>query len=394
MNEVASPSARVGAVLAWAVTVALAAASLVLIALGPRAEDPADLFGGAGGVSFVLLSLAFGTVGAVIVLRVPGNVVGPIFLVTGLVTGTGIAAYQYANHTGAEGAVWLQTWATPPIAGLLGLSLLWFPDGRLPTARARLIAAVTVTGILVVALGDGLRPGHVDAPFAAVVNPTGLTGARGVTVAADSVGWLLMIAGVAGAAAVALRRLRDARGVERLQLKWVLATGTVVAAGATLLMATWFVWPHGALQGRMAVIGTGFALIPVVAGVAMLRYRLYDIDVVINRTLVYGALTLALGATYLGLVLAIGLAVGHSGFAVAVSTLAVAALFRPARERIQLFVDRRFYRGKYDAERTIERFAGRMRDAVELDALSDELRAVVGETVQPAHVSLWLRDRP
>ena len=320
MSEVASPSARVGAALAWAVTVALAAASLVLIVLGPRAEDPADLFGGAGGASFVLLSLAFATVGAVIALRVPGNVVGPIFLVTGVVTGAGIAAYQYANHTGAEGAVWLQTWATPPIAGLLGLSLLWFPDGRLPTARARRSAAVTVTGILVVALGDGLRPGHFDAPFAAVVNPTGLAGARGVTVAADSVGWLLMVAGVAGAAAVALRRLRDARGVERLQLKWVLATGTVVAA--------------------------------------------------------------------------IRAGVGHSGFAVAVSTLAGAALFRPARDRIQLLVDRRFYRGKYDAERTIEHFAGRMRDAIELDALTDELRSVVGETVQPAHVSLWLRNTP
>jgi amino acid transporter len=181
-------------------------------------------------------------------------------------------------------------------------------------------------------------------------------------------------------------RFRRSRGVERQQLKWV----TAAAALLLLLLPV-----SGETLGFAALL-LGFLVIAVAVAVAMLRYRLYDIDVVINRALVYGALTATLAAAYLAVVLLLQLALGplteDNGLAIAGSTLGVAALFRPARARIQHAVDRRFYRRKYDAAQTVERFGARLRDEVELDSLSAELRGVVAETMQPAHVSLWVRE--
>jgi hypothetical protein len=196
---------------------------------------------------------------------------------------------------------------------------------------------------------------------------------------------------------VAVRvRLRRSRGVERQQLKWVLAVTSAVGVVIVLDMGTWFIWPEGHLQERMAVMGVAFAAIPVAAGIAILRYRLYDIDLLINRALVYGALSGSLLALYGGSVLALSALLhsftGSSDFAVAGSTLAVVALFQPVRRRIQSAVDRRFYRRKYDAARTLDGFAVRLRDEIDLDALRTELIGAVGATVQPTHASLWLRD--
>jgi hypothetical protein len=294
--------------------------------------------------------------------------------------------------------MWLDDWLSDVWICLVGVWIpLLFPDGHLPSRAWRPVAwfgtAAFGLGVLTRAFGthelDTSAAGHHDNPFA-------LPGAAG-----DALGALLVPATVAygpaviGAMAGLVVRLRRSHGVERLQLKWVAYVGSLtlsalLLAAVSLAFRSPTVDPIGTIGWGAFLLLVVFGL-PAAVGASILRHRLFDIDVVINRTLVYGALTATLGATYLALVLLIGLTVGQSNVAIAVSTLAVAALFRPARASIQAAVDRRFYRRRYDAARTLEAFGGRLREELDLEAMRDEIASVVGKTVQPAHVSLWLR---
>jgi hypothetical protein len=390
------------AALIWAASVVVALATLVLLVLGASESTPADSFGlsGYGGLSFVIASLAFATVGAMVAMRVPANPIGWIFCLIGCVLGAGDFFFQYADQTlyispgglpGGTLVAWLQNLGLPPAFGLLGVAVLLFPDGRLPSRRWRPALWLALAGIALNLVGYSLRPGPLDDPFATVSNPFGVAGTFGLMDALSGFGWMAMGASVALAALATSIRLRRSHGLERAQLKWLALAAAVAGVAIVFDVISYFVSATGINELRNVVLGLGFVVFPVAAGAAILRYRLFDIDVVINRALVYGALTATLAGTYLGLVLLVGLALGQSGFAVAVSTLAVAALFRPARARIQDAVDRRFYRHRYDAAKTLEAFGTRLRDEVDLEAVGSALHAAVHDTVQPAHLSLWLQ---
>lgn len=396
-------AARRVAVVTVVATALLGAACVVLQILGPEPPLPGDIFSGVGGAAAVVLSLSFAVVGAFLVARLPENRVGWLFCLTGAAIGVATLSWQYAD-AGLNGAsapwpavAFAAAFPGEVVAPLLGLSLLLFPDGRLSSRRWWPAPVTLVAAIVFLFVSTPFRPGPFDPPFQVASSPLGIPGLRTAMTALDTAGWILTIAGMALAGVVLAFRLRRSRGVERQQLKLVLTAGAVSATLTTAGMVTWFLWPEGGLALRMGVVQLSLSILPVAAGLSILRYRLYDLDVVINRTLVYGALTVTLAGAYIGIVLALQLLLngvtGSSDLAVAVSTLAVAALFRPARSRIQRSVDRRFYRRRYDARRTVESFTARLRHQVDLDAVSSDLRDVVAETMQPDHVSLWLRGR-
>jgi hypothetical protein len=412
-------SARAASRLGWSVWVACVALAgfqltLAVLSVGvePGRSGLSDNPSAADAVSaavYFFAVVAFATVGAFVIWRRPGNRIGWVFLAIGAVVSVRVAAAQYAEYSllvrpdslpGGRVAVTLGETLSILMFALLGLALLLFPDGRLPSRRWRKLLWILGAAALFGVVGLGLRPGHFaeTEAFDAYTNPLGVGSDPEPFDALGGLGWLLVALGVFACGLAMVRRMRRAHGIERLQLKWIAFAASLFAVGFLVISITFFAELSGTTIDplRTAVLGLGFCAIPIAAGIAILRYRLYDIDVVINRTLVYAVLTATLAAFYLGSVLLLQVVLRplteESNLAIAGSTLAVAALFRPARSRIQAAVDRRFYRRKYDAARTLARFGLHLRDEIDLDALGSELRAVVAETMQPAHVSLWLRE--
>lgn len=392
----------------------VAAGALVLVAERAQTAPGQSLVSASGQFGSYVVLISFPVTGLVILLRQPRNRIGWLLMGVGLVWWVGLVADAYSRYgllvdpgslPAADVAALVNAVIWAPALGLIGTFLvLLFPDGRLPSPRWRPVAWLCATTIVALPAIMLVTPGPVGAgPVPALRNPLGVAAARpvlepllGTLVALFPL--CILLCAVAGVV-----RFRRSRGTERLQLKWLATAAAVVAAAFATGLAASFL--TGSLTGDVeepawmgllnSVSFFSFLLLPGAIGVAVQRHNLYGIDVVINRTLVYGSLTIALGGLYAGSVLLLQLVLSpltsSSDLAVAASTLAVAALFGPVRSRIQLVVDRRFYRNRYDAAGTVDAFATRLRHELDLDALTDDLRSTVEQTVHPVHVSLWLR---
>jgi len=356
--------------------------------------------------------MAFPLVGLLILRRQPRNAVGWLLEGVGLAWGVGgffdtYAIYGLVIHPGSLPGAGIVAALTEgmwvPGIGLMGTFLiLLYPDGHLPSPRWRPVAWLSAITLVVVMLVIDFLPSKMsEGPVPDMTNPIGWEAGEGVLTVLLIVFLPLVPISILACATGLVTRFRRARGVERQQLKWLATAGAVVAFLYLLTMVSVLLIKSTALT-QTPVLDflqnaalLSFVLLPVAIGMAILRHGLYEIDVVIKRTLVYAVLTATLLGIYLGSVLLLQLLLSplteKSDFAVAGSTLAAAALFGPVRRRIQLTVDRRFYRSKYDAARTVDEFAARLRHQVDLDAVGADLRGVVHASVQPAHVTLWIR---
>jgi MFS family permease len=339
-----------------------------------------------GFVVFLCLAVVFAAMGALILVRAGGHRIGLVLLSVGMLLLAGPAFQGYAKWAliarpgalpGGAAAAWVASVTGGPVLfSLIGAFFLLFPTGRIPSRRWRPVAwLLTATGIASV-LFFMLTPGGLTAaPL--VENPLGIPALEPVLDVLGAPVFLVLVASVILSMISVAVRFRRSRDVERQQLKWVGASALVV--GLTLA-STPIIFTTPSLNGLWIVLfPLAAATIPISAAVAILKYRLYDIDVIVNRTLVYAALTILDPVT------------GDNDIAIAASTLAVAALFGPARRRVQAFIDRRFYRSRYDAQQTLEAFGARLRDEVDLNTLSADILGVVSDTVQPRHASVWLR---
>jgi hypothetical protein len=404
-------STRIASWLAWAVcalSLALTALSFLLIALILSLNAPIFFYW----LEPTVIAVGYSVIGAIIASRLPNHPIGWICCAIGFIAAVEHFGGEYAVYAlvaqpdplaGGNVMLWMSNWVWILMFGLIVFLLLLFPNGRLPSNRWRpfawFSAAVTVVGAILAAIAPDSTPGpNSDAnALRSLPNPLGIEGLPNLQ---QPVQVLVLSVGLVAAASLVLVRLRNARGIEREQIKWLIYA-SAIWFGALILKNTVFSplveesWSAWVGYSLVAIGGLGG---PIAIGVAILRYRLYEIDTLINRTLVYGLLTTSLAAVYFG-----GVAMTHLIFraltgqeqqpqlAVVASTLVIAALFNPLRRRIQSFIDRRFYRRKYDAAKTLEAFSAKLRDETDLDALSGDLVGVVRETMQPAHVSLWLR---
>jgi len=374
----------------WAVMIALVAGGLVL-GVASRPETP--LYG--YWVEDSLIAPTFATLGALIVSRRPGNVIGWIFLVTGAGASVQLLSGQYATVAlrsqtwpGGATAAWISTLAQSSIVFSTLFLIFLFPTGRLPSSRWRPVAWIAGMVVAVSVAVTALTPGMIE-DFPSVRNPFGVESAAAVLSILDAVGgWMGLACFVVAILSLILRFYRS-RGDERLQLKWFAYAATLgflaILFGGEARVSGTLVWTVAPLS------------LPICAGIAILRYRLYEIDLLINRTLVYGSLTAALALVYVGGVVSLqyafrALTGSESQIAIVASTLTIAVLFVPLRRRVQGFVDRLFYRRKYDAAKTLETFTSKLRNETDLDSLGEDLAGVVRETVQPTHVSLWMRE--
>lgn len=411
---------RAGFWLAWSLgglSVALFIAGFILALLSMQIAVPARRVsvGGIDGLLVFLPFLAFPIVGALVASRRPRNPIGWLCLTAGLfwmfiVVGDQFTAYGFLKTGSPPGpamfdALTLSAWV-PPV-GLLGtFMIVLFPDGRLPSRRWRPLAWLSGAAILLASVALDLDPGPL--PYrGGVRNPLGIEGHSWVQ-SVEAAFVLLLPLCILGSALSLISRYRHSEKEVRQQIKWLAFAASFVGVTYLSVLVTGLLFAPDALftEGKSPIwlslilnaLLIGYASIPTAIGFAVLKYRLYDIDILINRTLVYGSLTVTLAALYIG-----GVAATQATFraitgqeqqpqlAIVVSTLVIAALFGPLRRRLQIFIDRRFYRKKYDAGQVLATFGARLRDEVDLYTLSDDLLEVVRETMQPAHVSLWLK---
>jgi hypothetical protein len=370
-------------------------ATVLLLALGILlgADNGGGFF---DAYAFLPMIMAFATVGLIISARMPQNAIGWLFCAFGLTGASLIFLKEGATYAllqapnpllAGEWVAWVFTWILELSWGPLIFTFLLFPHGHLLSPRWRPLAWFAVGVILIGGVTSALSAVNFANNFPFAQSPISVMPLKVARVIYDTY-QLVMLAILATSAAYVIVRLHRSRGDERQQLKWFTYTVAIIIVAFTVT----------ALLGIEPVIVSVvmFPFIPISVGVAILKYRLYDIDIVINRTLVYGSLTATLVALYFGGIVLLQrvfvvLTGEKSTLAVVASTLLIAALFNPLRMRIQGFIDRRFYRKKYDARKTLETFSSKLRDETDLEALSEELAGVVRETMQPAHVSIWLR---